>query len=698
MSLFLQRPGASLTDLALPVNVKSAVFGALGDGTTDDTAAIHAARTAAGVGGRLYFPAGTYVAKNLQANLNSQVWELHPQAVIKLNPTNSGSDYLLRVTATSRVVIDGGQWDLTASTSTTALDLIYTTSCDDVTFRNMRVTAPASTVGVWYGIATHNVTRPRVLNNDLSNCTIMVQNSLSADLDNPVVTGNRVDCSGGTANSRAGIYVRTDTAGFWWKNARVNNNTVVGPAHAVNNNCQGIILWRTLNSTCNDNTSDGWCFGHSHPSSSGMTVVGNSVRRFCGFGIELPNVSGVTCTGNTLDGTLMASGGAGGGIAVEGADGDSVFMGANVFINFGAGTRCILTGSGGTQTRIGVVGNIFRITGAATYGWYVNGPLVNALFCDNIVHGDDSANQRAVYVAASGFDGFVFTGNLISNVESALRVTISSGSIASLLLTANRIKSVTNLWLAALSGTATNGGGNRVFGNGVPAVDELLLHTKSGAPADADYTSPVDGLTSLDTSAGKLWVRSGGSWIQPAVSGQYDLSLQTSGEEVISRLLLPPAGGATFSTSWTSGELRGTQFTARKSETVTQVRVMTGGTAAAATPSLCKIGVYSVAADGTHTLLASTASDTTLFAAANTGYTRTLTASFAKVQGQRYAVCVLVVSAAAMPSFVGMQNSTEWTVAPSLATRVTGQADVPSSVAPGSLLSNAAPIYAVLLP
>ena len=43
------------------VNASVKTFGAVGDGVADDTAAVQAAVTAAGVGGRVYFPTGTYL-------------------------------------------------------------------------------------------------------------------------------------------------------------------------------------------------------------------------------------------------------------------------------------------------------------------------------------------------------------------------------------------------------------------------------------------------------------------------------------------------------------------------------------------------------------------------------------------------------------------------------------------------------------
>jgi len=49
-------------------------FGAVGDGTTDDTVAVEAAITEAGVGGTVYFPKGVYIVSQTLWPLDRQVW------------------------------------------------------------------------------------------------------------------------------------------------------------------------------------------------------------------------------------------------------------------------------------------------------------------------------------------------------------------------------------------------------------------------------------------------------------------------------------------------------------------------------------------------------------------------------------------------------------------------------------------------
>lgn len=146
--------------------------------------------------------------------------------------------------------------------------------------------------------------------------------------------------------------------------------------------------------------------------------------------------------------------------------------------------------------------------------------------------------------------------------------------------------------------------------------------------------------------------------------------------------------------------LRLTYFTARKSEIISQINIPSGATAAGATPTLIRMGIYSVADNGDLTLVASTANDITLFAASSTEYLKALESPFVKNKGQRYAFGLLVRSAAAFPTFYGQSTVLPVTMfaEPKLASSISAQLDLPSSVANASLVSSSASIYASLLP
>ncbi len=141
-----------------------------------------------------------------------------------------------------------------------------------------------------------------------------------------------------------------------------------------------------------------------------------------------------------------------------------------------------------------------------------------------------------------------------------------------------------------------------------------------------------------------------------------------------------------------SGTLALTYWTADKSEAITTLTAFTGTTAAAATPTLCRMGIYSVADNGDITLVAATPNDTALFAATNTAYAKSLSGTFTKVAGVRYATAFLVVSGATMPTFHGIQfpatgpTNTIVRVTPPIIGRVTSQTDLPASVAAASVV------------
>ena len=142
-----------------------------------------------------------------------------------------------------------------------------------------------------------------------------------------------------------------------------------------------------------------------------------------------------------------------------------------------------------------------------------------------------------------------------------------------------------------------------------------------------------------------------------------------------------------------SGILYGVCFTADKTETVSNVTLYTGGTAAAATPTLVRVGIYSLDSSNNATLVGSTPNDTTLFSATNTAYAKALTSSFTKTVGTRYFIGLLVVSGAATPNFVGFvgagstQSDSIYGVAPALSYQITGQTDLPSSISNAVLVN-----------
>jgi hypothetical protein len=167
----------------------------------------------------------------------------------------------------------------------------------------------------------------------------------------------------------------------------------------------------------------------------------------------------------------------------------------------------------------------------------------------------------------------------------------------------------------------------------------------------------------------------------------------TVGEETLPRELIVSTGVNT-----STGSLRLGYFTARKSETTTQVRVVSGSTAAGATPTLVRVGLFDVATNGNLTLIASTVNDTAVFAAATTIYTRSWSASVAKVAGHRYALGILIVTAAAVPTLMGQSIQCDILAAPLITSALSGQTDMPSSITAGSLASSGVRPYAAILP
>ena len=223
---------------------------------------------------------------------------------------------------------------------------------------------------------------------------------------------------------------------------------------------------------------------------------------------------------------------------------------------------------------------------------------------------------------------------------------------------------------------------------GAPNPGRFVGVTASGAPtsgtyAVADFVLTMNGQMFVCVAAGTP-----GTWVNPR-----DLSsLLTTGEEVFDRRF-----GTNSGIGMTSGTLRLSYFTSRRAGSSTQVRVVTGGTAAAATPTLCRIGLYTVDAAGAGTLVASTANDTSLFAATSTVYTRSWSSPYTLIVGQRYALGLIGTTVPTMGG-VSMSLGTEPNMSPRLSAAWAGQTDLPASFADASLGTTGSTVYGAILP
>lgn len=167
------------------------------------------------------------------------------------------------------------------------------------------------------------------------------------------------------------------------------------------------------------------------------------------------------------------------------------------------------------------------------------------------------------------------------------------------------------------------------------------------------------------------------------LAGVWVGSPPTEGEETFPHELCLTVGGGSLANQ----AMRLRFFTATQTEAITKIRSY-AATAVGATPTLSRIGVYSVAENGNLTLIHSTANNTALWTSTN-GVDQALTTTWNKVQGQRYAIGALNVTGASAGAIAGAStsNGPMHAIAPRVAGTVSGQSDLPASVSAGSITS-----------
>jgi hypothetical protein len=129
-------------------------------------------------------------------------------------------------------------------------------------------------------------------------------------------------------------------------------------------------------------------------------------------------------------------------------------------------------------------------------------------------------------------------------------------------------------------------------------------------------------------------------------------------------------------------QMRITYWVAPYSFLATTMEWGTTGTAAGATPTLVRYGLYSVdQVTQNGTLVASTANDTALLAGTNTRYPKAFSTPVQVVAGNRYASALLVVTGAALPTIPTVAGAVGGLLAvrPYISATLASQTDLPAT-------------------
>jgi hypothetical protein len=165
-------------------------------------------------------------------------------------------------------------------------------------------------------------------------------------------------------------------------------------------------------------------------------------------------------------------------------------------------------------------------------------------------------------------------------------------------------------------------------------------------------------------------------------------ALQFNNESSTQVATIPRRGSSAVGAT-APGDLLLTYFTPLKPLLAGKLAAASG--TAATGQTLVRLGLYTVAADGTLTLVAATANDTGVFSAANTVYERSLStggslpATYRLTTGTQYAMGFLIVGGTPGGLLGQSVNSALATESPRLTARLISQTDLPTTVAASSL-------------
>lgn len=473
-------------------------FGAIGDGVTDDTAAIATALTAAGSNSTVYFPYGEYLISDttvISGNFVNVIFERG--ASVKFAAGTSNEDGFR---------VDGD--DCTLQDVYVNGNSANTAGCGGITLYGdrPRVIRPKVRDVDGYGIYIAQDTDDAFISDPdiggtVGNIGIFQDGGNNTAIKNaPRIEGGRVDRSAMPASlTQGGIHVRGDST-YTNKGGYIRGVEVRMPSSPNDSSNLCIEVRDSPSFKVENNTTFGGAMGVSLDHAPGAVVSGNIISGMKINGVEVANNSdGASVSGNTIDAAGLTGTN---GVAIQGATGtnDDVSVSGNTIL--GCDTRGVYAF---TSNRVTVSGNTIKMAGGdAVYIQEQEGHVVSG----NTLYGGSTPTATHGIVLTGSEGKCAFTGNIIENFATGgIRIAASSAiSIDDVGITGNTFKGNTADITQALTGGATLGPDVRIMGN--PGLNRDTLDLSANLAVAWGTGSPEGNITA---GPGSTWYQTNGT-------------------------------------------------------------------------------------------------------------------------------------------------------------------------------------------
>lgn len=314
-------------------------------------------------------------------------------------------------------------------------------------------------------------------------------------------------------------------------------------------------------------------------------------------------------------------------------------------------------------------------------------------------------------LATATSDGFVkSTGggreviNTIASSGSAVTLDLSLGNVQDVTLTAATVTVTLTGQVASKACSMTVFVRQDATGGRLVTWPAAVAWPSGNVPLLTTTASGVDVINLVTLDGGTTWLGFHGTTTAYESDPGLAIDAAVETEDRLAHI------SSTNVPAISSGAVHLSYFRARKTVTITKLATLIGSVAAAATPTVARMGLYSVATNGDLTAVCETDNIATAgctevtsswvtntnvrfganafaeYAAPLSGAHLGLPTSFTVHAGSMYAWAPIVVSAAAVPSFYGNNTgSPAWARSPRISGLITGQADIPATITAASV-------------